>query len=119
MELIFAGGGSRKGSRSTTPIIEEESTSKSPKLQQEEPTHLKDDDRQRTQPTVIEPVEQELPGFNIDDFLGDIIGYPGKPSFCYVLKNESFRCSKDNSSQGILFVIISKLLQTTPRYREV
>lgn len=81
--MIFAGAGSRKGSRSSTPIIEEEPTSKSPKLQQEEPSCLKDDDRQRTQPTVVEPVEQELPGFNIDDFLGDIIGYPGKTNLCY------------------------------------
>lgn len=78
--MSFSGGGSRKGSRSSTPVIVEESASKSPKLQQEEATSLKEDERQRTQPTVIEPVEQELPGFNIDDFLGDIIGYPGKAS---------------------------------------
>ena len=78
MILIFAGGGSRRGSRSSTPVIVEESASKSPKLQQEEPKRIEENVRQQTQPTVIEPVEQELPGFNIDDFLGDIIGYPGK-----------------------------------------
>ena len=76
--IFFAGGASRRGSRSSTPIIVEESANKSPKLQQEEPEIVNEKFRQQKQPTVIEPMEQDLPGFNIDDFLGDIIGYPGK-----------------------------------------
>lgn len=76
---IFAGGGSRKGSRSNTPtIVEEVVNDHSPTQQPEEERPQNAGDTQRTQPTVIEPVDLELPGFNIDDFLGDIIGYPGE-----------------------------------------
>lgn len=95
--LFCIGGGSRKGSRSNTPIIIEETTvgTKSPQQQQEHPQHQPHahqphsqqqqqqdvpnggDVMHRTQPTVIEPMDPDLPGFNIDDFIGDIIGYPG------------------------------------------
>ncbi|XP_042204566.1 uncharacterized protein LOC121854170 isoform X3 [Homarus americanus] len=74
-------GGSRKGSRSNTPVIVEDVVnSRSPKLQQEEHEvqNVGDMNQHQPQPTVIEPVDQELPGFNIDDYLGDIIGYPSK-----------------------------------------
>lgn len=41
--------------------------------------HSKDAPHQRMQPTVVEPAgEEDAPSFNIDDFLGDIIGFPGK-----------------------------------------
>lgn len=78
--FFSAGGGSRKGSRSNTPTIVEEVVVEhtSPKPQKEEEEAQNAGDTQRTQPTVIEPVDQELPGFNIDDFLGDIIGYPSE-----------------------------------------
>lgn len=51
---------------------------------------MKDVHHQRMQPTVVEPAgEEDTPSFNIDDFLGDIIGFPGKlmvmPVYVYFL----------------------------------
>lgn len=68
--------------------MEEVEDEKSPKSQEEEGAQTAGD-TQRTQPTVIEPVDQELPGFNIDDFLGDIIGYPSeytKMEFLFIVQ---------------------------------
>ncbi|KAK3854978.1 hypothetical protein Pcinc_038591, partial [Petrolisthes cinctipes] len=73
------GGGSRKGSRSNTPTIPEETTTTTQTTTTTTTTTL------RIQPTVVEPIVNTtaaavdpdlLPGFNIDDFIGEIIGYP-------------------------------------------
>ncbi|XP_068242106.1 eukaryotic translation initiation factor 4E transporter-like isoform X2 [Palaemon carinicauda] len=76
-------GGSRKGSRSNTPVIIEESVDrKSPKEDQKDHQNVNDERRQLqpqwTKPMVVEPTnDQEMPDFNIDEFLEDIIGFQG------------------------------------------
>ncbi|CAL4059905.1 unnamed protein product, partial [Meganyctiphanes norvegica] len=85
-------GGSRKSSRSNTPVLMDGEKNKQDmdvnqmkeqhQMQQLQLQRQQDDKHHhqqppQQQPTVIEPVNDQDCGFNIDDFLGDIIGFPG------------------------------------------
>ncbi|XP_069943240.1 uncharacterized protein [Cherax quadricarinatus] len=83
------GGGSRKGSRCNTPvIIEEVSNNKSQKLLTEEQEMQNVGDiHLQTRSPFIESVDNEQPSFNIDDFIGDIIGYNSGPDEAVAANN--------------------------------
>ncbi|XP_066968458.1 eukaryotic translation initiation factor 4E transporter-like [Macrobrachium rosenbergii] len=78
------GGGSRKSSRSNTPVIIEETVDRKSPKEEENDHQNADEEREQlqpqwTKPMVVEPTnDQEMPDFNIDEFLEDIIGFQGE-----------------------------------------